>query len=77
MHSGFADGSLGSLTALMFNPYIGTNVTGLQTTPTDDLYTWTRAADGAGLQVCIHAIGDRANSIVLGAWRPAFRSRMR
>lgn len=65
--TGYADGSLGSLTALMFSPYGTPPSTGLQTTSTDDLYAWIKGADAAGLQPCIHAIGDKGNSIVLGA----------
>jgi predicted amidohydrolase YtcJ len=58
---GFADGSLGSHTAAFLEPY--TDVpgdTGLLVTPTDSLYVWALAADSAGLQVIVHAIGDRA-----------------
>ncbi|HEV2644377.1 MAG TPA: amidohydrolase [Candidatus Elarobacter sp.] len=57
----FADGSLGSHTALFLEPYtdIPTD-TGLAVTRPDDLYAWTSGADRAGLQVLVHAIGDRA-----------------
>jgi predicted amidohydrolase YtcJ len=59
---GFADGSLGSHTALFVEPYTDAPTdTGLAVTPYDDLYTWTKGADAAGLQVIVHAIGDRAN----------------
>jgi predicted amidohydrolase YtcJ len=34
--------------------------TGLFVTPPESLYAWTSAADRAGLQVAVHAIGDRA-----------------
>jgi predicted amidohydrolase YtcJ len=33
---------------------------GFFVTPSESLYTWTRSADSAGLQVAVHAIGDRA-----------------
>jgi predicted amidohydrolase YtcJ len=33
---------------------------GLLVTPPESLYAWTAAADRAGLQVIVHAIGDRA-----------------
>jgi predicted amidohydrolase YtcJ len=33
---------------------------GLLVNSTDDLYAWTSGADRAGLQVMVHAIGDRA-----------------
>ncbi|HET7231300.1 MAG TPA: amidohydrolase [Longimicrobium sp.] len=63
---GFVDGSLGSHTALMHQPFSDTGTgTGLLVTPADDLYAWTRGADQAGLQVMVHAIGDRANTLIL------------
>ncbi len=58
---GFADGSLGSHTAAFLQPYTDApNDTGLLVTPTDSLYEWGAAADKAGLQLIVHAIGDRA-----------------
>lgn len=63
---GFVDGSLGSTTALMFNPYLDAPTTrGLFVTPEDSLRAWIGAADSAGLQVAVHAIGDRANAVLL------------
>lgn len=63
---GFVDGSLGSHTAAMLQPFSDTpNDTGLFVTPPDSLYAWTKAADRAGLHVMIHAIGDRANRVLL------------
>ncbi len=58
---GFADGSLGSHTAAFLQPYTDApKDSGLLVTPTDSLYAWTAAADKAGLQIMVHAIGDRA-----------------
>jgi predicted amidohydrolase YtcJ len=58
---GFADGSLGSHTALMLAPFTDApQDTGLRVTSEEDLYRWTSGADRAGLQVIVHAIGDRA-----------------
>ncbi len=58
---GFVDGSLGSHTAAMLAPFTDApGDRGLFVTPPESLYAWTRAADGAGLQVMVHAIGDRA-----------------
>ncbi|MDQ2889211.1 MAG: amidohydrolase [Gemmatimonadota bacterium] len=58
---GFADGSLGSHTAAFLAPYTDVPAdSGLWVTQPADLYTWTEAADRAGLQVIVHAIGDRA-----------------
>lgn len=61
MLKGFVDGSLGSHTAAMLHPFddVPTD-TGLWVTPPDSLYAWTNAADAAGLQVAVHAIGDKA-----------------
>ena len=38
---------------------------GLLTTPLDSLARWIGSADSAGLQVAVHAIGDRANALLL------------
>jgi predicted amidohydrolase YtcJ len=58
---GFVDGSLGSHTAAMLEPFTDApGDRGLLVTPPESLYAWTRDADAAGLQVIVHAIGDRA-----------------
>lgn len=63
---GFVDGSLGSTTALFFQPYLDDSTSsGLLTTPLDSLAHWIGSADSAGLQVVVHAIGDRANALLL------------
>jgi predicted amidohydrolase YtcJ len=63
---GYVDGSLGSGTALFFEPYSDDpNTMGLLVTPEDSLRTWIGAADSAGLQVVVHAIGERANALLL------------
>lgn len=65
----FADGSLGSSTALFFEPYLSDPSTrGLPSDIALDgrLERWAKAADSARLQLSIHAIGDSANSLVLG-----------
>src|SRR5437016_12655549 len=74
---GFADGSLGSTTALFFEPYLDApNTSGL---PSDEMIPESKmlsnilAADRAGLQVAVHAIGDRANQIILGMFEEAER----
>ena len=66
---GFADGSLGSTTALFFEPYADAPANrGL---PSDEMiaegamHQRVAAADKAGLQIMIHAIGDRANDQIL------------
>jgi predicted amidohydrolase YtcJ len=64
----FVDGSLGSSTALFFEPYVSDSTTrGLATDILLDgrLEKWSIDADKAGLQLSIHAIGDSANSLLL------------
>lgn len=66
---GFVDGSLGSTTALMFDPYLDDSTSrGLMITPEDSLRQWIGAADSAGLQVMVHSIGDRANALLLAIY---------
>ena len=66
---GFADGSLGSTTALFYDPYEDApNTSGLpsdEMIPPERMLERVRGADRAGLQVMIHAIGDRANEQIL------------
>jgi predicted amidohydrolase YtcJ len=66
---GYADGSLGSGTALFFEPYDDDpGNRGVFAAEAIDLATLEErvaAADAAGLQVEIHAIGDRANAEIL------------
>jgi predicted amidohydrolase YtcJ len=80
---GFADGSLGSHTAWMLAPFTdGGGVAagggagadrGLSVTPPETLYQRVAGADAAGLQVMIHAIGDRANRTVLDVYERVAR----
>ncbi|MCB0197714.1 MAG: amidohydrolase [Anaerolineae bacterium] len=56
----FADGSLGSETARMLEPYEGSANTGLTVTSADELWELAVQADKAGFPLSIHAIGDRA-----------------
>jgi predicted amidohydrolase YtcJ len=66
---GFVDGSLGSSTALFFGPYADDpDKTGLfhsQMFPEGVMERRIMEADRAGLQVAIHAIGDKANHVIL------------
>jgi len=58
---GFVDGSLGSHTAAMLQPFTDApSDTGLFVNTHEHLYQWTSGADKAGLHVIVHAIGDRA-----------------
>jgi predicted amidohydrolase YtcJ len=66
---GFADGSLGSTTALFFEPYLDAPKTsGL---PSDEMFPEGKmlnnilGADRARLQIAVHAIGDKANKTIL------------
>ncbi len=74
----FADGSLGSNTALFFEPYLDApHTTGLaadEMIPESKLADNILRADRAGLQVAVHAIGDKANHLVLGMFEEAARS---
>jgi hypothetical protein len=63
---GYMDGSLGSTTALFYQPYEDDRSTsGVMVTPEDSMRAWVGAADSAGLQVVVHAIGERANGLLL------------
>lgn len=71
---GFADGSLGSTTALLFEPYNDApNMRGLRGEEMDGMLERTRGADRAGLQVMIHAIGDAANDQILSIYEQVAR----
>jgi predicted amidohydrolase YtcJ len=65
----FSDGSLGSVTAWFWDPYTDVPQTcGLPSDELADVEAWyaiLKEADRAGLQLVIHAIGDRANTTVL------------
>jgi len=63
---GFVDGSLGSHTAAMLQPFSDApSDSGLLVTSPESLYARTSGADKAGLNVMVHAIGDRAIRIQL------------
>src|SRR5581483_7663805 len=66
---GYADGSLGSTTAYFFQPYTDAPSTrGLlsdEMQSIDEMRSRLVGADKAGLQLCIHAIGDAGISYIL------------
>lgn len=68
----FADGALGSRTGAMFAPYEGEpdNV-GMLTLPPAALHDIAQRAAANGIALMIHAIGDRANRVVLEALEAA------
>ncbi len=71
---GFADGSLGSHTAAFFEPYTDApQDSGLLVNTKKDLYEWIKNGDQAGMQAIIHAIGDRANHIVLDIYEQVIK----
>src|SRR5712671_1241008 len=64
---GFVDGSLGSHTAAMMQPFTDApNDTGLLVNTPEDPHSWTSSADKAKLHVIVHAIGDRAINLQRG-----------
>ena len=72
---GYMDGSLGSTTALFYEPYEDDRSTsGVATTPEDSMRAWIGAADSADLQVVVHAIGERANGILLSIFDSVARA---
>ncbi len=65
----FADGSLGSQTAHMLEPFEGQpDNTGVAVTPPEEIERNARAAANAGIMVVTHAIGDRAIRDVLDVY---------
>jgi predicted amidohydrolase YtcJ len=67
-----SDGSMGAGTAAFFAPYADDPKTsGLLIHPVEELDRMIRDADAAGFQLAVHAIGDRANSLVLEAFEKA------
>ena len=69
----FADGSLGSTTALLFAPYLDapntSGITSAELSNPEQMWRNMDGADAAGLQIATHAIGDRANDIVLNMYQ--------
>ncbi|HEX2187460.1 MAG TPA: amidohydrolase, partial [Longimicrobiaceae bacterium] len=75
MLKGYTDGTLGSRTALMLEPFADDHSThGLAQYTDAQLDSLVRAADAAGLQVILHAIGDAANRQALDAFERAARA---
>src|SRR4029453_16342770 len=64
----FADGTLGSRTAHVFEPYDGSEEVGLPLLPADELKGIIGRAVRHGLSVAVHAIGDRAVHNTLDAF---------
>ena len=67
-----SDGSMGSATAAFFEPFTTNPASkGLLLHPVEELERLIREADAAGFQLAVHAIGDRANALVLDAFEKA------
>ncbi|HEY6942367.1 amidohydrolase [Dokdonella sp.] len=70
----YADGALGSRGAALLAPYSDdARNTGLLFHAPDALLAMVEKAFGKGYQVCVHAIGDRANREALDAFEHAYR----
>lgn len=73
-----SDGSMGAGTAAFFEPYADEPTTsGLLLYPVEELTRMIDEADEAGFQLAVHAIGDRANAMVLDAFEKAAAARSR
>ncbi len=71
---GFVDGSLGSRTAFFHEPFSDEpGNSGLLVNTPEDLYEWSAGADAAGLHLMVHAIGDRANGMLLDLFQRVLR----
>ncbi len=73
----FADGALGSRTALCFGRYIGSEDNcGIEVTSVAQMLRWAKAAAKQGLPCAIHAIGDKAvaNALEVIERTPKLRS---
>ena len=69
---GFIDGTLGSATALFFEPFEDEPETsGLSQMPYEKLEKKVLVCDSMGFQIGIHAIGSKANNWVLNAYEKA------
>jgi predicted amidohydrolase YtcJ len=68
------DGALGSRGAWLLEPYSDSpQSVGLPTTPVAQMRVVAQTAVDTGYQLCIHAIGDRANREVLNVFEEAFK----
>jgi predicted amidohydrolase YtcJ len=70
----YMDGALGSRGAWLLKPYSDLPTsTGINVEPLDDIQKTANIAIENGYQLCIHAIGDRANREVLNLYERTFR----
>ena len=71
---GMLDGTVDAKTAAMLEPYAGSDDTGLPFWPAATLNQGVARYDSAGIQVELHAIGDRAVRTALDAYAHAARA---
>ncbi|MEX2156585.1 MAG: amidohydrolase [Gemmatimonadales bacterium] len=72
---GYMDGSAGSRTAYFFEPFSDSaGYRGLMQHSEADMRAWIGGADSAGLHVAVHAIGDRANALLLAIFDSVARA---
>ena len=65
----YMDGALGSRGAWMLSPYSDVpSTSGLNVTPLSDIRKTARIAMENGFQLCTHAIGDKANRVILNVY---------
>jgi predicted amidohydrolase YtcJ len=68
----FIDGTIGSGTALMFEPFSDNpSTSGLSMMPYDEFEKMVVTADKAGFQIGVHSIGDKGNNWTLNAYEKA------
>ena len=66
---GFMDGSLGSHTAAFFEPFNDTpDDSGFLVNSQEKMLEWISGADSVGLQIMVHAIGDKAINSLLNIY---------
>ncbi len=70
----YMDGALGSRGAWLLQPYTDKpDSTGIPTQPVANIKQTGEAAISHGFQLCVHAIGDRANREVLNVYEQIFK----
>jgi predicted amidohydrolase YtcJ len=68
----FIDGTIGSGTALMYEPFIDNpNTSGLAMMPYEEFENMVVTADKLGFQIGVHSIGDKGNNWTLNAYEKA------
>lgn len=79
----YCDGALGTQTAYMYEPYAGSRNRGLLTLTGKELKKYIEDAESSGISCAVHAIGDRANNMVVesflarrGRYRPTLPRRI-